>query len=141
MADPTTKNWTAKDVFALLRALSPLRVISVCGASVFESIMDFDEHGFAHGHMNAMTPHYHWHVALDGLGWVRSNDTVHARSGRRVLFLEFASSSTDEPFLSVYVHRGKGEDFDGARLEAFAAAHAVLSEGRAIGAAREEGAG
>ena len=124
--------WTAPDVFGLLRRLSPLRVISECGPSVFEAIVDFDRHGFAHGHMNAMTPTYHWHLALDGLGWIRTRDEIHERSGRRVLYLEFARSSKTPRFLSVYVHRDKGEDFDDARLGVFEAAHDDLRDGRPI---------
>lgn len=132
MSGTSSKEWTADDVFALMRRLSPLRVISVCEASVFEAIIDFDRHGFADGHMNAMVPTYHWHVDLNGLGWLRTRDTVHGRSGRRVLFLELASSATHVPFLSVYVHRGKNEEFDLERLAAFEAAHADLAEGRPV---------
>ena len=76
-----------------------------------------------------MTPAYHWHLGLDDFGWIRSYDTVHERSGRRVLFLQFARSSDAEPFVSVYVHRAKGEEFDPTRLEAFARAHAELADG------------
>jgi hypothetical protein len=130
--------WTVGGVFELLRRLSPLRVISVSGPSVFEAIVDFDRYGFAQGHMNAMTPAYHWHLGLDDFGWIRSYDTVHERSGRRVLFLQFARSSDAEPFVSVYVHRPKGEEFDPTRLEAFARAHAELAEGRRLEADTRE---
>ena len=48
--------WTHRRLFTLLEQLSPLRVISICGPSVFEAICDFGRPGFARGHMNAMTP-------------------------------------------------------------------------------------
>ena len=68
MAGPTEPErvpgaaWTHRRFFEALAPLSPLRVISQCGASTFEAICRFGPYGFADGHMNAITPAYHWHV-------------------------------------------------------------------------------
>lgn len=125
--------WTADRFFALLADLSPHRVISVCGASTFEAIIAFGPHGFASGHMNAITPAYHWHFRLDGIGHVRSQDTIHARSGRRVLFFALREHASDErPYLHIYLHRERETDFEPTRLDRFAAAHTELAGGVAI---------
>ena len=83
-AAPAAGAWTSRRFFALLAELSPHRVISQCGPSTFEAILDFGSHGFASGFMNAVTPAYHWHLRTAGFGALRSVDTTHARSGRRV---------------------------------------------------------
>src|SRR5262245_1007765 len=93
--------WTHRRFFGELGPLSPLRVISQCGASTFEAICRFGPHGFADGHMNAITPEYHWHVALARFRHVTSVDRTHARSGRRVLFFELREQAGAAPFLSI----------------------------------------
>lgn len=124
--------WTHRRFFELLAALGPLRVISISGASVFESLCRFERHGFADGHMNAIAPEYHWHVDLDRFRFARSRDEVHARSGRRVLFLELCESPDARPFLTIYLHRAKDAEFDPAFEKAFLAAHAELGTGREL---------
>lgn len=126
--EPST-DWPAARLFELLRDLSPLRVISVCGPSTFEAICDFDTHAMAHGYMNAIQPAYHWHFRLDGLRTVRSRDELHERSGRRVLFLEFRDDAQADPFLWIYVHRERGAEFHAEREKAFLDAHETLSRG------------
>lgn len=121
--------WTARRFFARLGELSPLRVISACGPSTFEAICSFGPHGFADGHMNAITPAYHWHLRVDGFRWLRSHDAVHARSSRRVLFFELRERESAPPFLFLYVHRERGAEFDPAREAAFTALHAELAAG------------
>lgn len=125
-------DWTARRFFAALRALSPLRVISPSGPSLFEAICTLGPFGIADGHLNAITPEYHWHLRLDGLQRVRSRDDVHARSGRRVLFFELYEAEASEPFLWIYLHRPKGEEFGAEREAAFAELHAAFAEGRAL---------
>lgn len=140
--EPRPGVWTPERFFALLAALSPLRVISVCGPSTFEAILEFGPHGFAAGHMNAITDAYHWHLRLDGIGSVQSFDTLHARSGRRVLFFELREHASDErPCLHVYLHRERGADFDPARERRFAEAHADLAAGMSFEPTRSGGAG
>jgi hypothetical protein len=125
--------WTARRFFEALRALSPLRVISPSGPSLFEAICTLGPFGVADGHLNAITPEYHWHLRLDGVRHVRSKDETHARSGRRVLFFELREEAGGgEPFLWIYLHRGKGEEFDPVREGAFAALHRVFAEGREL---------
>ena len=51
--------WSHRRLFELLRSLSPLRVISISGPSVFEAICDFGPFGIAGGHLNAITDAYH----------------------------------------------------------------------------------
>ena len=63
---------------------------------------------------------------------MRSHDTVHARSGRRVLFFELRESADARPFLFLYVHRERSAEFEPAREAAFAALHDALSEGVAL---------
>jgi hypothetical protein len=124
--------WTHRRFFELLSAVGPLRLISICGPSVFESLCRFERHGFSDGHMNAITPEYHWHVELSRFRFARSRDDVHARSGRRVLFLELAESPDARPFLTIYLHRAKNAEFDPAFEKAFLDAHAELGAGREL---------
>lgn len=130
--EPAAAAWTARRVLEHLRRLNPLRVISWTGPSVFETICDLAAFGVADGHMNAITPQYHWHLRLDGLGHLRSRDEIHERSGRRVLFVEMRETAQADPFLLVYLHRGKGEDFGAERERLFAELHATFAGGRGL---------
>lgn len=120
---------THQDFFDALRALGPLRIISQSGPSVFEAICRLDAYGIREGHLNAITDAFHWHVTLERFRHVRSHDEVHARSGRRVLFFALRESPEAAPFLLVYVHRGKGEDFGAARAARFTDLHTRLAAG------------
>lgn len=104
-------------------------MISISGPSVFEALCTFGPYGFAGGHMNAMTPAYHWHLKLSGLARVRTRDEVHARSGRRVLFFELYEPRASAPFLRIYLYRDKGAEFEPEREARFARAHAELAQG------------
>ena len=112
---------THRELFDTLRDLSPLRVISVVGPSVFESICRVDRYALADGYLNAITDAYHWHVELARLRHVTARDQVHERSGRRVLFIELRESADEKPFLMIYVHRAKGVEFEPERKARFAA--------------------
>jgi len=125
---PSPPDWTAKRFFGSLAELGPYRIISICGPSVFEAIVNFDHHGFSDGYMNAIRPEYHWHLQVDRFGWVRSRDETHARSGRRVLYFELGEDGST-PFLRIYLHRGSGEDFESQRLQAFLQIHSELGQG------------
>jgi hypothetical protein len=120
---------TAHEFFAALTTLNPLRVISVSGPSVFETICRFERWTVGDGHMNAITDAYHWHIDLARFRWLRTQDAVHARSGRRVLFFALAEDATAPPFLLVYLYRGPREDFEAERESAFAALHRTLGAG------------
>lgn len=124
--------WTARRLFEALRELSPLRVISPAGPSLFEAICAVGPFGIADGHLNAMTPEYHWHLRLDRFRHLTSKDEVHARSGRRVLFFELREEQGGEPFLWIYLHRGKGEEIGARREERFAELHRELAAGKAV---------
>jgi len=124
--------WTHRRFFDLLATLGRLRVISIAGPSTFEALCELGPYGFAHGHMNAITRAYHWHLALDRFRHLRSCDEIHARSGRRVLFFELREAADAEPFLRIYLFRGQGEAFDPVLVERFAAAHAELRDGVAL---------
>lgn len=124
--------WSHRRFFDALRSLGRLRVISRSGPSTFEALCTFGPYGFGHGHMNAITDAYHWHLALDGFRHLRSRDTVHERSGRRVLFFELREREDAPPFLFIYLHREKGEEFEPERERAFAALHAELGDGCAL---------
>ena len=121
--------WTHADFFRLLEAMGRLRVISGSGPSTFEALCGFGPWSLEHGFMNAITPEYHWHLALARFRHVRSVDSVHARSGRRVLFFELREQAADEPFLRIYLHREKHAEFGEERERGFAAAHATLEAG------------
>jgi hypothetical protein len=130
--------WTAQRFFDLIRKLGRLRVISISGPSTFEAIGELGSCGFAGGFMNSITDTHHWHLQLARFGHLRSCDEIHARSGRRVLFFELRERGEDPPFLRIYVHREKGEEFGPQREELFAAAHGELAGGAALAATRGE---
>jgi hypothetical protein len=133
MAGPTPSasaaGFTQRRFFEALGPLSPLRVVSQCGASTFEAICRFGAFGFADGHMNAITPEYHWHVSLARFRHVTSVDRVHARSGRRVLLFELREEAGAAPFLSIFLYRDRGAEFEPEREERFGALHAELAAG------------
>jgi hypothetical protein len=126
----TADLWTHRRFFALLRELGKLRVIHRAGASTFEALCTMGPHGFAEGHMNAITDAYHWHVKLSGFGHLRTQDTTHGRSGRRVLLFELREREESPPFAFIYLHREKGEEFAPDREQLFLAAHSELGGGR-----------
>ncbi len=125
-------HWTLPAFFEALAGLGSLRVISRCGPSTFEAICEVGPFGVAHGHLNAITERYHWHLELARCRWLRSADEVHARSGRQVLFFQLAESAESAPFLAIYLYRGKGEEFEPQRLERFASLHRELAAGRQL---------
>jgi hypothetical protein len=121
--------WTHRRFFELLAELGPLRVISACGPNTFEALCRFGPWSLERGFMNAITPAYHWHLALARFRHLRSADAVHARSGRRVLFFELREGGDAEPFLRIYLHRETGAGFEAEPERHFAAAHAALQAG------------
>jgi hypothetical protein len=133
-ADPLANAgpWTARRFFSLLGALGRLRVISQSGPSTFEALCRVGPFEVARGFVNALTPEYHWHLAVKRFRHLRSHDEVHARSGRRVLFFALAEAAGEAPFLRIYLHREKGEEFDPDREARFRAAHGALCEGVAV---------
>lgn len=131
--------WTHRRFFDALRALGQLRVISRSGPSTFEALCTFGPYGFGHGHMNAITDAYHWHLALAPFRHLRTRDQVHQRSGRRVLFFELRESPDATPFLFIYVHREKGAEFDPEIEKRFAELHAELADGVALAAPADAG--
>ncbi len=128
-AGAETEGWTHRRFFDSLRHLGRLRVISRSGPSTFEALCELGPHGFAHGYMNAICNAYHWHLELAPFRHLQTKDTVHARSGRRVLFFELRESPDAAPFLFIYLHREHGEEFDPEREALFATLHAELAEG------------
>lgn len=121
--------WTATRFFDLLQQLGKLRVISVCGPSVFESICVAGPYEVADGFLNMITDAFHWHVATARLRHVQSHDTTHGRSGRNVLFFELREDEDTPPFLRIYVYRAPGAEFAPEVVRAFQNAHAELREG------------
>jgi hypothetical protein len=120
---------THRELFDTLRDLSPLRIISVVGPSIFESICRVDRYALADGYLNAITDAYHWHVELARLRHLRAKDETHERSGRRVLFFELRESADAKPFLMIYVHRAKGAELEPAREARFAAIFERAADG------------
>lgn len=137
-ASSSHEEWTAPRFFDLIRKLGKLRIISISGPSTFEAIGELGPCGFAGGFMNSITDTHHWHLQLSRFGHLRSCDETHARSGRRVLFFELREHADAQPFLRIYVHREKGEEFDPQRESLFASAHVELAQGAALGASRSE---
>lgn len=123
------RDWTHRRFFELLESLGRLRVISACGPSTFEALCALHSWSIERGFLNAITPEYHWHLAVSRLRHLASRDEVHARSGRRVLFFELREQADAEPFLRIYVHREKQTEFGEERERRFAAAHAELQGG------------
>lgn len=132
--EPIAVPWTAPRFFELLQALGRVRVISICGPSVFEAICRVAPFEVRDGFLNLITDAYHWHLALDRIGHLRSRDTEHARSGRRVLFFELAERADAPPFLRIYVFRAAGEAFDPEVLTRFEDVHRELADGVALAA-------
>lgn len=124
--------WTAARFFDLLPKLGRLRVISICGPSVFESLCEAGPHSIEHGSLDMITNDFHWHVALARFRHLKSHDSLHARSGRNVLFFELREQADATPFLRIYVYRAPGAEFDPAVAATFAAAHADLARGVAL---------
>ncbi|HTQ80232.1 MAG TPA: hypothetical protein VMM92_09560 [Thermoanaerobaculia bacterium] len=131
-SSPHSSHWTARRLFAALSTLGPLRVISQSGPSTFEALCEVGPFGIADGYLNAITAAYHWHLRLDGFRYLRARDEIHPRSGRRVLFFELAVDAQAPPFLSIYLHRGAGEDLAPERLARFAELHRELAAGAAV---------
>jgi hypothetical protein len=131
-SSPEGARWTARRFFELLGELGRLRVISQSGPSTFEALCQVGPVEIAHGFVNAITPDYHWHLAVKRFRHVRSHDEVHARSGRRVLFFSLREEPGGEPFLRIYLHREKGAEFEPAREARFRAAHGALGDGAPI---------
>ena len=126
------RGWTHRRFFELLEALGRLRVISACGPSTFEALCALHSWRVERGFLNAITPEYHWHLAVSRLRHLRSADELHARSGRRVLFFELREFESADPFLRIYVHREKGAEFEAERERSFSAAHQELRGGVAF---------
>ena len=55
-----------------------------------------------------------------------------------MLFFELRERADAPPFLRIYVHREKGEEFDPQREGLFAAAHGELEKGAELAAQRAE---
>ena len=121
--------WTTARFFDLLQQLGRLRVISVCGPSVFESICVAGPYEIAEGFLNMVTDAFHWHVALARLRHLQSHDRLHGRSGRNVLFFELREHADAAPFLRIYVYRAPGAEFAPEIARAFQRAHAELEHG------------
>lgn len=119
-----------RELFEKFAELGPLRVISQCGPSTFEAICEVKRFGVSGGMLNAITPQYHWHIDLAELRHVRTQDEVHARSGRQVLFFELRTSADAAvPFLYIYLHREKNMPFEADRQRLFEELHAELRNG------------
>lgn len=121
--------WTAARFFDLLQQLGRLRVISVCGPSVFESICVAGPYEIADGFLNMVTDAFHWHVAIARVRHLQSHDSTHGRSGRNVLFFELRESADATPFLRIYVYRAPGVEFAPEIEQTFQRAHAELALG------------
>jgi hypothetical protein len=124
--------WTAQRFFALLGELGRLRIISISGPSTFEAICELGSCGFAGGFMNILSEQYHWHLDVRRFGYLTSCDDTHARSGRRVLFFELREQASAAPFLRIYLHREKGEEFEPAREKRFLEVHEQLGAGQPL---------
>lgn len=124
-----SSTWDAARFFDLLQQLGKLRIISVCGPSVFESICVAGPYDIAGGFLNMITDAFHWHVAIGRLRHLQSHDTTHGRSGRNVLFFALREQADAEPFLRIYVYRPPGADFAPEIAQAFARAHEELKQG------------
>lgn len=124
--------WTAARFFALLGELGRLRVISICGPSVFESICEAGPFSIEDGYLNMVTDAFHWHVEVSRFRHMRSHDAVHGRSGRNVLYYDLRERAESTPFLRIYLYRAHGVDFDPQVAAAFGRAHVELEAGVAL---------
>ena len=130
--------WSAARFFERLAELGRLRVISQCGPSTFEALCTVDSFERTRGFVNAITPAYHWHLAVKRFRHLRSHDEIHARSGRRVLFFSLHEQPDADPFLRIHLHREPGAEFEPERLAHFAETHRELEGGADLSSARED---
>jgi len=121
--------WTASRFLDLLPELGKLRIISVCGPSVFEALCEAGPYDKRGGSLNMITDSFHWHLAPHRIAHLQSQDAIHTRSGRRVIFFELRESAEESPFLRIYVYRDPETEFDPDVAERFAAAHKELADG------------
>mgnify|MGYP003661622644 CR=1 FL=1 len=75
--------WTAQRFFDLLSRLGRVRIISVCGPSVFEALCEVEPAVERDGFLNILTDAYHWHFSPARFRSLRSVDALHKRSNRR----------------------------------------------------------
>ena len=134
----SARNWTLARLFRELASLGPLRVISVTPGSTFEAICEVGSFGIAHGHLNAITEAYHWHLDLQRLRYLRSVSEVHARSGREVLYFELKESAEAQASLWIYLYRRPKEGFGDLREARFAVLHVELMAGVELDPAAED---
>ena len=118
-----------QEFFDALRTTSPLRVIQITGPSVFETICEVDSFSLRDQWLNAITPQYHWHLNIERFKHLTTRDTIHERSGRRVLFFELRETADQDPFLLIYLHRGKDEEFKSDREHRFLELHERCADG------------
>jgi hypothetical protein len=130
-------SWSAARFFSLLPTLGRLRIVSICGPSVFESLCEAGPFTIEHGSLNMMCDAYHWHVAIDRFRYLQSHDAMHGRSGRTVLYFELRERVDAVPFLRIYLHRAPGVGFDPELVARFAAIHAELANGVELGVGGE----
>lgn len=133
---PMPGSWTARRFFQALQELGPLRVISVAGPSQFEAFCEVVPGSVSGGTLKMVSPEYHWHVRLDGLGHLRSRDEEHERHGRRLRYFELREREEAEPFLYVHLYREPGEELSPRRAARFAEMHAELGSGCQLAGSR-----
>ena len=126
------KGWSASDFFGALKAFPRIRVVLTTGPSVFEAICVPSNFRFQSGHLNAMTPEYHWHIDVSRFTFARSWDEVHARSDRRVLFFSLHEKPEIEPFLRIYIYRPPRQPFGEEIENDFLQMHKAFSTGRQL---------
>ena len=129
---PASK-WTAQRFLDLLGNLGRLRVISVCGPSVFEALCSAGPYQDSGGSLNMFTDEFHWHLDTKRFSWLRSHDETHLRSKRRVLYFSlYERNNGIQPFLKIYVDRPAGAEFESNVETAFMTAHAELTSGQDV---------
>ncbi len=126
------EGWSASGFFGGLKAFPRIRVVLTTGPSVFEAICVPSDFRFQAGHLNAMTPEYHWHIDVSRFAFVRSWDEVHARSDRRVLFFSLHEHQEAEAFLRIYIYRPPRQPFGEEIEDAFMRMHRAFEMGRKL---------
>src|SRR5690606_25359272 len=98
----------------------------------FEALCTVGPFEIAHGFVNAITPAYHWHLALKRFRHLRSHDEAHARSGRRVLVFTPHEDADAAASGRIYVRRAPGAAWEPDREARVAAARGALRAGAPV---------
>lgn len=127
----TSRGLNFADLIEALPPLGPFRLISHSGPAVVESIVALVPMSLADGTWTSQSSAHQWHVDASRPCFARTHDTMHARSGRRVLFVTLHERADCPRFARLHLPRETHQPFESAREREFARLHADVARPRA----------